>query len=83
MTAPDPDIVIYPRRNKNEKEIPEKGILFVNPTEAALGRMAGKGRGTAFSFQLRVVCKRRTRNLAAVLQLVHQWLPLPWKNSLL
>ena len=35
-TPPDPDIVIYPRRNKNEKEIPEEGILLVNPSEAAL-----------------------------------------------
>lgn len=28
------DIVITPRRNKNEKKIPEEGILLVNPTEA-------------------------------------------------
>lgn len=34
--ASDSDIVISPRRNKNEKEIPAEGILFVNPTEAAV-----------------------------------------------
>lgn len=52
MTAPDPDIVIYPRRNKNEKEIPEEGILFVNPTEAALelGKWQEKGAEQRFLF---------------------------------
>lgn len=29
------DIVIEPRRYKHEKKIPETGLLFVNPTEAA------------------------------------------------
>ena len=51
-TEPDPDIVIYPRRNKNEKEIPEEGVLFVNPTEASveLNKWQEKGADQRFLF---------------------------------
>ncbi len=31
------DILIHPRREKNEKEIPPAGILLVNPSEARVG----------------------------------------------
>lgn len=33
-TDTEKDIIISPRRGKNEKRIPESGILLVNPTEA-------------------------------------------------
>jgi len=48
----DSNIVISPRRNKNEKEIPAEGILFVNPTEAAveMGAMKKKNAECRFLF---------------------------------
>ena len=46
------DIVISPRRNKNEKEIPEEGIFLVNPTEATLemGGLKKEGAESRFLF---------------------------------
>ncbi|BHH81765.1 nucleoside phosphorylase [Desulforhopalus sp. 52FAK] len=60
MTDPqDPDVVITPRRNKNEKEIPDEGVFFVNPTEASLemGKVQKEGGESRFLFnsQLYVV----------------------------
>ena len=48
----DSNIVISPRRNKNEKEIPTEGIFFVNPTEAAteMGAVKKKGAESRFLF---------------------------------
>lgn len=48
----DSDIVISPRKNKNEKEIPAEGIFFVNPTEAAteMGAVKKKGAESRFLF---------------------------------
>ncbi len=48
----DSDIVISPRRNKNEKEIPAEGVFFVNPTEAAteMGAVKKKGAESRFLF---------------------------------
>ncbi len=39
------DIIISPRRGKNEKPIPESGILLVNPTEAkyAMAKLLSEG----------------------------------------
>lgn len=50
--AQDSDIVITPVRNKKEKEIPADGILFVNPTEAALemGKMKKQRAESRFLF---------------------------------
>lgn len=44
------DIVISPKRNRNEKEIPEEGILFVNPTEATLEVAAMRKKGAKSQF---------------------------------
>lgn len=48
----DPDVVITPRRNKNEKEIPDEGVFFVNPTEASveMGKMKKEGAESRFLF---------------------------------
>lgn len=48
--TPDSDIVISPKRNKNEKVIPAEGILFVNPTEAVLEMAAMKKAGAKSRF---------------------------------
>lgn len=44
------DIVISPRRNKNEKEIPAEGIFFVNPTEASIEMSVLKKSGAESRF---------------------------------
>lgn len=46
------DIVIVPRKNKNEKEIPESGVLLVNPTEATfeMDRLQKDGAESRFLF---------------------------------
>ena len=44
------DIIISPKRNKNEKEIPKEGILFVNPAEAAIEMAAMKKKGAESRF---------------------------------
>jgi len=48
----DADVVITPRRNKNEKEIPAEGILFVNPSEATveMGKFKKKSAESRFLF---------------------------------
>lgn len=47
LTKPDTekDIVISPRKGKNEKSIPESGVLLVNPTEAkyAMDKICNEG----------------------------------------
>lgn len=50
MQIPENDIVISPRRNKNEKEVPEEGILLVNPTEAEFEINLLKKRGAESRF---------------------------------
>lgn len=44
------DIIISPKRNRDENEIPEEGILFVNPTEATLEMAAMKKKGAESRF---------------------------------
>ena len=46
----DSDIVISPRRNKNEKEIPAEGIFLVNPTEAIFEMETLKKKGAEYRF---------------------------------
>ena len=46
----DSDIVISPRRNKNEKEIPADGVFFVNPTEATVEMSGVKKKGAESRF---------------------------------
>lgn len=52
VDSSDADIIISPKKNKNEKEIPKEGILFVNPTEATLevADMRKKGAESRFLF---------------------------------
>lgn len=48
----DSDIVIEPRRYKNEKLLPREGVFFVNPTEAEIEmeKMKKKGAESRFLF---------------------------------
>lgn len=48
----EPHIIIHPRRQKNEKQLPENGILLVNPSEAnvCLRQLKESGGETRFLF---------------------------------
>jgi len=62
----DSNIVISPRRNKNEKEIPAEGILFVNPTEAAveMGGMKKKNAESRFLFNSNLYIEKGSKFIA-------------------
>lgn len=52
-----PHIIIHPRRQKNEKQLPENGILLVNPSEAneCLRQLKESGGETRFLFNSAMV----------------------------
>lgn len=60
------DIIISPKRNRNEKEIPNEGILFVNPTEATLemAAMEKKGAESRFLFNSHLYIQGGNRFIA-------------------
>ena len=51
-TEQDYDIIIHPRKGKNEKKLPQNGLLLVNPTEAkgVIGTVKQSGGYSRFLF---------------------------------
>ena len=47
---PDTDMIINPRREKSEPEVPAAGMLLVNPAEAEAGLRLAKSRGGQLHF---------------------------------
>jgi len=78
------DIIIHPRREKGEKQLPVKGLFLPNPSEARFGleevkkRVAGDGR---FSIPPSVSVPKRIF-LWRVRQLGLPWPFYVWKSSL-
>ncbi len=64
---PDQHIVIHPRRNKQEKTLPENGLLLVNPSEASdcLGRLRDLGGDSRFLFNSGLVVNDASEYFAA------------------
>jgi uridine phosphorylase len=62
----EPDIVISPRRNKNEKNVPAEGVLFVNPTEATIemGNMKKEGIESRLLFNSQLYVKSHQKFIA-------------------
>ncbi|MFT5697233.1 MAG: uridine phosphorylase [Desulforhopalus sp.] len=60
------DIIISPKRNKNEKEIPTEGILFVNPIEAVIemGEMKRQKAESRFLFNSHLYIRDETKFIA-------------------
>jgi uridine phosphorylase len=63
----DPHIIIHPRRQKKEKQLPENGILLVNPSEAndCLRQLKELGGETRFLFNSGMVVTGNHRYFAA------------------
>jgi uridine phosphorylase len=63
----EPHIIIHPRRQKNEKQLPENGILLVNPSEAneCLRQLKESGGETRFLFNSGMVVAGDNKYFAA------------------
>lgn len=63
----EPHIIIHPRRQKKEKQLPENGILLVNPSEAneCLRQLKESGGETRFLFNSAMVVASGHRYFAA------------------
>ncbi|SDO46360.1 nucleoside phosphorylase [Desulforhopalus singaporensis] len=63
----DPDIVIFPRKNRNEKSIPERGLLLVNPTEAKprIDTLLDSGWSSRFLFNSRLCVSKNDYSFVA------------------
>lgn len=63
----EPHIIIHPRRHKNEKQLPENGILLVNPSEAneCLRQLKESGGETRFLFNSAMVVAGDQKYFAA------------------
>lgn len=63
----DEHIIIHPRRHKNEKQLPENGVLLVNPSEAneCLRQLKESGGQTRFLFNSGMVVESAQKYFAA------------------
>ena len=63
----DEHMIIHPRRNKNEKPLPENGLLLVNPSEASacLRRLEESGGAKRFLFNSGLVVADNSAYFAA------------------
>lgn len=66
IDSQDADIVIVPRKNKNEKDVPDEGVLLVNPTEASfeMGLLKKEGAESRFLFNSQLYIKSKDKFIA-------------------